>query len=68
MKEIGVGLAAAVLLDALVVRAVVLPALMTLLGRANWWPSHLGRARRQPLAEPVASESAAAALGSSVLG
>ncbi|MCW2523444.1 MAG: transporter [Frankiales bacterium] len=42
MKEIGVGLAAAVLIDALVVRAVVLPALMTLLGRANWWPARPG--------------------------
>ncbi|WP_328464655.1 MMPL family transporter [Actinoplanes sp. NBC_00393] len=36
-KELGVGLAAAVLLDATIVRAVLLPAVMTLLGRANWW-------------------------------
>jgi RND superfamily putative drug exporter len=43
MKEIGVGLAAAVLIDALVVRIVVLPSAMVLLGRANWWPSHVGR-------------------------
>jgi RND superfamily putative drug exporter len=43
MKEIGVGLGVAVLIDALVVRAVVLPSIMTLLGRANWWPSHLSR-------------------------
>jgi RND superfamily putative drug exporter len=38
MKELGVGLAVAVLIDALVVRVIVLPALMTLLGRWNWWP------------------------------
>ncbi|GIF05397.1 membrane protein [Actinoplanes siamensis] len=36
-KELGVGLAAAVLLDATIVRAVLLPAVMALLGRANWW-------------------------------
>ena len=42
-KQLGVGLAAAILIDALVVRAVVLPSLMALLGRANWWPSRLSR-------------------------
>jgi RND superfamily putative drug exporter len=42
-KELGVGLAAAVLLDATIVRAVLLPAVMTLLGDANWWlPRWLG--------------------------
>jgi RND superfamily putative drug exporter len=37
MKQLGVGLAAAILLDATIIRAVVLPAVMTLLGNANWW-------------------------------
>jgi putative drug exporter of the RND superfamily len=36
-KQLGVGLAAAILIDATVIRAVVLPSLMTLLGRTNWW-------------------------------
>jgi putative drug exporter of the RND superfamily len=45
-KELGVGLAAAILIDALVVRAVLLPSLMALLGRANWWPSRLSRRSR----------------------
>jgi RND superfamily putative drug exporter len=36
-KQLGVGLAAAVLVDATVVRAVLLPAAMSLLGRRNWW-------------------------------
>jgi putative drug exporter of the RND superfamily len=41
-KQLGVGLAAAVLLDATIVRAVLLPAVMAMLGRANWWlPSWL---------------------------
>jgi len=37
MKQMGVGLAVAILLDATLIRAVVLPALMTALGKANWW-------------------------------
>jgi uncharacterized membrane protein YdfJ with MMPL/SSD domain len=37
MKELGVGLAAAVLLDATIVRGVLLPATMTLLGDRNWY-------------------------------
>jgi uncharacterized membrane protein YdfJ with MMPL/SSD domain len=44
VKQIGLGLAAAVLVDATVVRLVLVPAAMELLGRANWWlPSWPGR-------------------------
>ncbi len=43
MKELGIGLAAAVLIDATIVRAVLLPASMKLLGDWNWYlPSWLG--------------------------
>ncbi len=43
-KQLGVGLAAAVLIDATIVRAVLLPAAMALLGRRNWWlPAWLDR-------------------------
>jgi uncharacterized membrane protein YdfJ with MMPL/SSD domain len=42
MKEMGIGLAAAVLIDATVVRGVLLPATMKLLGEWNWYlPRHL---------------------------
>jgi uncharacterized membrane protein YdfJ with MMPL/SSD domain len=37
MKEMGVGLAAAILIDATIVRAVLLPATMKLLGDRNWY-------------------------------
>jgi putative drug exporter of the RND superfamily len=37
LKQMGVGLAVAVLLDATIVRAVLLPATMSLLGERNWW-------------------------------
>jgi uncharacterized membrane protein YdfJ with MMPL/SSD domain len=43
LKEMGVGLAVAVLIDATIVRGVLLPATMKLLGDANWYlPSWLG--------------------------
>ena len=42
MKEMGIGLAAAVLIDATIVRGVLLPATMKLLGDWNWYlPKHL---------------------------
>jgi uncharacterized membrane protein YdfJ with MMPL/SSD domain len=37
MKQLGVGLAAAILIDATIVRAVLLPAAMKLLGKRNWY-------------------------------
>jgi uncharacterized membrane protein YdfJ with MMPL/SSD domain len=43
MKEMGVGLAAAILIDATLIRAVLLPATMKLLGERNWYlPKWLG--------------------------
>jgi RND superfamily putative drug exporter len=38
MKMMGVGLAAAILLDATVIRLVMLPAILVLLGDRAWWP------------------------------
>jgi RND superfamily putative drug exporter len=44
IKQIGLGLATAVLVDATIVRMVLVPATMELLGDANWWmPSWLDR-------------------------
>jgi RND superfamily putative drug exporter len=57
MKELGVGLAVAVLVDALVVRTILLPSLMMLLGRWNWWPGRVragGPAQTERPAELVA--------------
>jgi RND superfamily putative drug exporter len=55
MKQIGFVLAAAVLLDAFVVRIMILPAAMLLLGEASWWPA---RGVRRAVAVPgrVAAE------------
>jgi uncharacterized membrane protein YdfJ with MMPL/SSD domain len=44
IKELGVGTALAVLIDAFIVRALLVPSLMALLGRWNWWaPRPLAR-------------------------
>ncbi|MFJ6634159.1 MMPL family transporter [Streptomyces sp. NPDC091376] len=44
VKMFGIGLATAVALDATVVRGVLVPSTMVLLGRANWWlPARLDR-------------------------
>ena len=37
IAEFGIGLGGAVLIDAFVIRTVLVPALMHFIGRANWW-------------------------------
>jgi RND superfamily putative drug exporter len=57
IKQLGVGLAAAILIDATIVRAVLLPATMKLLGRRNWYLperlSWLPRVDHEPAPVPV---------------
>src|SRR5438445_12562295 len=58
LQQFGLGLAAAIFLDATIVRALLVPAAMKLLGRWNWYlPERLRRAMRlrplQPGAEPA---------------
>jgi RND superfamily putative drug exporter len=44
IKLFGVALASAVIVDAFIVRLILVPSLMTLFGRANWWvPTWLGK-------------------------
>jgi RND superfamily putative drug exporter len=64
-KEMGLGLAAAVLIDATIVRAVLLPATMKLLGDRNWylprwlqWLPRLDHGAGAPTAEPELALSA----------
>jgi RND superfamily putative drug exporter len=56
-KQLGVGLAMAVLIDATIVRAVLLPATMKLLGDWNWylpsWLEWLPRVTQEPELEPL---------------
>lgn len=59
VKMTGLGLATAIVLDATIVRMVVVPATMALMGRANWWlPAWLDRllprvSLDEPAPEPV---------------
>ena len=47
LQEFGIGLAAAIFLDATIVRALLVPATMKLLGRWNWYlPERVRRAMR----------------------
>ena len=67
MKEMGVGLAAAVLIDATIVRAVLLPATMKLLGDWNWylpkWLEWLPKFDHEPRAERAPEPAALPAAG-----
>jgi uncharacterized membrane protein YdfJ with MMPL/SSD domain len=60
-KQFGVGLSAAVLIDATIVRAVLLPATMKLLGRWNWylptWLEWLPRLEHERGPEPVPQQA-----------
>ncbi|MEU5775060.1 MMPL family transporter [Streptomyces venezuelae] len=51
MKQMGLVLAVAVLLDAFVIRVMILPAALLLLGRAAWWPSKAIRRAEARVAE-----------------
>ena len=63
IKQFGIGLAAGIIFDATVIRALLVPALMRLLGNANWWmPRVAARAlfvrEPEPLPDSPATESA----------
>lgn len=54
IEEVGIGFASAVLLDAFVIRTVLVPAIMHLSGKANWWlPGWLDRVLPHLNVEPA---------------
>jgi putative drug exporter of the RND superfamily len=54
IKQFGIGLAAGIIFDATVIRALLVPSLMTIMGRWNWWlPDWAARALRTQPSEPV---------------
>ncbi|MFI6521797.1 MMPL family transporter [Spirillospora sp. NPDC050679] len=60
MKQMGFSLAVAVLLDAVVIRLMVLPSALLLLGRRSWWPGRaVGELRSCPPKHPAPSLSGA---------
>jgi len=55
IKQFGIGLAAGIIFDATVIRALLVPAVMALMGRWNWWlPAPVARLFRVPVPVPEA--------------
>ena len=60
IEQFGVGLAGAVLIDAFIIRTVLVPAVMHLSGKANWWlPGWLDKILPQLSVEPAAPPATA---------
>ncbi len=57
LKELGVGLAVGVLIDTTLIRLVLVPASMRLMGRANWWMPRRLRSRRWLAAAGIAASA-----------
>jgi RND superfamily putative drug exporter len=54
IKQFGIGLAAGIIFDATVIRALLVPAIMALLGRWNWWlPAWAARTLRTRASTPA---------------
>ena len=66
IQEIGVAVATGVLLDAFIVRSLLVPSLMALLGRRNWWSPHSLRRLHNRIAPPEPSPAGRPAEASSV--
>ena len=68
VKQFGLGLAVAIAVDATIVRCLLVPAVMVLLGRANWWLPGWAERRLPQVGiegeEFFAAKDAAAAAGS----
>ena len=56
LQEIGIGLAFGVFLDATIVRGLLLPSVMVLLGRWNWWAPKFIRNRNETSPTPLLEE------------
>jgi RND superfamily putative drug exporter len=48
IRDVGVGLALGILMDTFLVRTLLVPSTVVLLGRWNWWPSRMSRAHAHP--------------------
>jgi putative drug exporter of the RND superfamily len=64
IKQLGVGVAFAILLDATIVRGLFVPAIMRILGNSNWWAprplralhARIGLAEGEPVEVPIAAD------------
>lgn len=61
LRQLGTGIAVGILLDTFLVRTLLVPSVVSLLGRWNWWPSRLAR-QPQPEVQPAPAQTAPAAV------
>jgi putative drug exporter of the RND superfamily len=59
LHAIGFGLAAGILMDTFLVRTLLVPSVVVLLGRWNWWPSHLASDEHHERIHGAATEQSA---------
>jgi RND superfamily putative drug exporter len=59
LHAIGFGLAAGILMDTFLVRTLLVPSVVVLLGRWNWWPSHLASDEHHESIQGTAAEQSA---------
>ena len=61
LRQFGIGLAIAIVIDATLVRLVLLPAALHLAGRTAWWTPNLGFEDARPMPAKLAWEAPARA-------
>jgi putative drug exporter of the RND superfamily len=61
IRDVGVGLALGILMDTFIVRTILVPCTVVLLGRWNWWPSKLSRTEPQSGGEGTERDTESAA-------
>jgi len=54
IQQIGYGVAFGVIIDTFIVRTILVPGVVVLLGRRNWWPARLWRSADEPRSEAAA--------------
>ena len=63
VRDIGLGLALGILMDTFLVRTLLVPSTVVLLGKWNWWPSRLHQDQPGPVVTPVPAGEVAAVQG-----
>ena len=60
VRDIGLGLALGILMDTFLVRTLLVPSTVVLLGRWNWWPSRMSRPGAEPAGVAAGAEASMA--------